>query len=116
MCQLFIDADPTLWENHTRSVRLDGVVTSIRLEKFFWSILTEIAKRDDLSLAQLLSKLYSESIEANHNLQNYTSFLRVCCGRYLSLQKSGHLSADMPLSQVNADYILDQEKNAAYHA
>jgi len=35
MCQLFINADTTLWASHTKSLRIDGVVTSIRLENFF---------------------------------------------------------------------------------
>ena len=42
MCQLFINADTNLWASHTRSLRIDGVVTSIRLENFFWKILEEI--------------------------------------------------------------------------
>jgi len=35
MCRLFIGADSKLWESHTRSLRIDGVATSIRLEQFF---------------------------------------------------------------------------------
>jgi Uncharacterized protein related to arylsulfate sulfotransferase involved in siderophore biosynthesis, COG4321 len=31
MCKLFIQADPGLWESHTKSMRIDGVVTSVRL-------------------------------------------------------------------------------------
>ena len=34
MCQLFVGADPALWENETRSLRLSGMATSVRLERF----------------------------------------------------------------------------------
>jgi predicted DNA-binding ribbon-helix-helix protein len=42
MCQLFINADSRLWTYRTKSLRIDGVVSSIRLEEFFWDILEEI--------------------------------------------------------------------------
>ena len=32
MCRIFIGADPESYESRTRSVRLHGVVTSVRLE------------------------------------------------------------------------------------
>ncbi|WP_421958287.1 ribbon-helix-helix domain-containing protein [Pseudoalteromonas phenolica] len=35
MCQLFIGANQDCWKNITRSLRIDGVTTSIRLEHFF---------------------------------------------------------------------------------
>ena len=37
MCELLIKADAKLWESTTRSLRIDGMVTSVRLENFFWS-------------------------------------------------------------------------------
>ncbi len=39
MCQLYIGANSAMWESHTRSIRMDGMVTSIRLENRFWSVL-----------------------------------------------------------------------------
>jgi predicted DNA-binding ribbon-helix-helix protein len=110
MCKLFIKADPTLWESHTRSLRIDGMVTSVRLENFFWTTLDEIARRDGMNSVQLIAKLYNESIDAGHDLGNFTSFLRVCCGRYLALQLSG----DIPIAALDADSILDAEK-VNYH-
>ena len=53
MCKIFISADPAFYETSTRSIRLHGVVTSIRLETLFWNVLTEIGRRDDMSLSQL---------------------------------------------------------------
>ena len=45
MCEVFISADPQSYDARTRSVRLHGVVTSIRLENLFWQVLEEIARR-----------------------------------------------------------------------
>lgn len=111
MCQLFINADPKLWQSKTRSLRIDGVVTSIRLEQYFWNTLQEIAQRDGINVNQLITRLYLESLDADHDAGNFTSFLRVCCARYLSLAADGYLQRDThtPLAQVNASEILQQE-------
>jgi len=113
MCGLFIEADDSLWRSSTRSIRIDGVVTSIRLESFFWITLEEISDRDELSVAQLVTKLYLEAIDAQHDLGNFTSFLRVCCSRYLSLVADGRLKRDAltPLASVNATPLLELEAN-----
>jgi len=42
MCEIFISANPESYESRTRSVRLHGVVTSIRLENLHWEVLEEI--------------------------------------------------------------------------
>jgi len=111
MCRLFIDADPALWESSTRSLRIDGMVTSVRLESFFWKVLEEIGARDGMNVAQLIARLHRESIDAGHDLGNFTSFLRVCCGRYLALQLAGDVPADtrLPISGLDADGILEAE-------
>lgn len=112
MCQLFINAESHLWSSRTKSLRIEGVVTSIRLEEFFWETLEEMALRDDMTVNQMISKLYLESIDADHDVGNFTSFLRVCCSRYLSLIADGNLvrDANVPLSSVAVDEILEQEK------
>jgi predicted DNA-binding ribbon-helix-helix protein len=112
MCGLFIEANDSLWSSSTKSVRIEGVVTSIRLESFFWMTLEEISARDDLSVAQLLTKLYLEAIDADHDLGNFTSFLRVCCSRYLSLIADGRIirGASMPLADIEATPMLNLEK------
>jgi predicted DNA-binding ribbon-helix-helix protein len=91
VCRLFIGANSQLWESQTRSLRMDGMVTSVRLEAMFWSVLDEIAARDDMNVPQLLHQLYNESIDEGHDLGNFTSFLRVCCLRYIDLQLKGLL-------------------------
>lgn len=112
MCKLFIGADSDLWQPNTRSIRIDGFVTSVRLESFFWGTLEDIAQRDGLSLGRLISRLYNESIEEGHDLENFTSFLRVCCSRYLSLQLAGEIPRDVntPIGSLDADGILSRER------
>lgn len=115
MCKIFIGADPALYETSTRSLRLHGVVTSIRLEALYWQVLAEIGRRDGMSVNQLITKLYDEIIEARGEIDNFTSFLRVCCLRYQSLQVSGSIPADtsVPIRSLDADAVLAQER-AAY--
>ncbi|MBW8319720.1 MAG: ribbon-helix-helix domain-containing protein, partial [Rhizobium sp.] len=107
MCKLFIQADPGLWESQTKSLRIDGMVTRVRLENFFWMTLVEVGRRYGMTVIQLIAKLYHESIDAGHDLGNFSSFLRVCCGRYLALQLSGDIPANtyLPISSHDADHI-----------
>ncbi|MBA6243904.1 MULTISPECIES: ribbon-helix-helix domain-containing protein [unclassified Psychrobacter] len=111
MCQLFISADDSLWSSKTKSLRIQGVVTSIRLEVFFWDILEELSFRDQMTVNQLITKLYLESLDADHDIGNFTSFLRVCCSRYLSLIADGDLSREtaLPLEKVDAKNIIERE-------
>jgi predicted DNA-binding ribbon-helix-helix protein len=111
MCQLFINADSNLWSSITKSLRIQGVVTSIRLEAFFWDILEELSFRDQMTVNQAITKLYLESLDADHDIGNFTSFLRVCCSRYLSLIADGCFlrEAEVPLGDVDAKSIIEQE-------
>ena len=112
MCKIFIGADPALYDTCTRSLRLHGVVTSIRLENLFWQVLSEIGRRDGMSLNQLITKLYDEIIEARGEVQNFASFLRVCCLRYLSLQLLGGIPGDVsvPIRSLDANAVLARER------
>ncbi len=112
MCQLFIGADSDLWASQSKSLRIDGVATSIRMENFFWQTLAEIAFRDNMTVNQVITRLYHESIDAEHDLGNFTSFLRVCCARYLSLMAAGEVpdTLDEPLGNVAAEDILERER------
>ena len=112
MCQVFISADPQLYAYRARSVRLHGVATSIRLENLFWQVLQEIAARDGYSVAQLCTKLYDELVQERGEVDNFASFLRVCCGRYLALQLSGGIPQDtrIPIASLNAERVLATER------
>jgi predicted DNA-binding ribbon-helix-helix protein len=111
MCKIFVSADPDLYENKLRSMRLHGVVTSIRLEKLFWHVLEEIGDRDGMSLTQLVTKLHDEICDAHGNIDNFASFLRVSCLRYLSLQMVGGIPQDrsIPIRSLNPDAVLALE-------
>ncbi len=63
MCYVFAGQDPETYAYHTRSVRLAGHSTSIRLESKFWTILDEVAAAQDLSMPKFLSQLYDEALE-----------------------------------------------------
>jgi predicted DNA-binding ribbon-helix-helix protein len=87
MCGIYINADPILYESRTRSLRIHGVITTVRLENLFWDVLCEIAARENLTTSQFAVKLYDELIALRGELPtNFASFLRVCCLRYLSMR------------------------------
>jgi len=113
MCKLFINANPGLWLSKTHSLRIDGVVTSVRMENAFWHVLEELAERDSMNLPQMITRLYHESIDAGHDLGNFTSFLRVCALRYLELQLSGDIPKDtrVPIASLDADRILASKRS-----
>jgi len=109
--QAFINADPELWQTRLRSVRIDGFSSSIRLENLYWRILEEVAGRDRMTLTQLLSKLHAELLETHGKVENFSSFLRVCCGRYMMLQLAGDISKDaaLPIGGLDAERIVARE-------
>ncbi|HEV2677198.1 MAG TPA: ribbon-helix-helix domain-containing protein [Aliidongia sp.] len=99
MCEIYVKADPILYEARSRSVRIHGVVTSLRLENLFWDVLAQIAARDGMTTNQLIAKLYDELIEHRGEVPNLASFLRVSCMRYLSLVAG---TADEPAGAMPA--------------
>lgn len=88
MCELYVKADPILYESRSRSLRIRGVVTTLRLENQFWDVLREIAEVDGMTTNQLITKLYDEVMEYRGEVVNFASFLRVSCIRYLSQRRS----------------------------
>jgi predicted DNA-binding ribbon-helix-helix protein len=111
MCRLFVKADAELWQTRLKSVRMRGFSTSVRLENLYWRILREIAQRDGMTLSQLLDRLHEELDEDRGNVDNFSSFLRVCCGRYLMLQLAGDIPRDLatPIKSLDANGILARE-------
>ena len=84
MCELYVKADPILYESRTRSLRIRGVVTTLRLENQFWDILQQIAEEDGMTTSQLIAKLYDEVMDYRGEVANFASFLRVSCTRFLA--------------------------------
>ncbi len=83
MCRMFAGQDPERYELETRSMRLNGQSTSIRLEKSFWHILDEIAANEELTSPAFVSKLHAEVLELHGEPKNFTSLLRCACLVYL---------------------------------
>jgi predicted DNA-binding ribbon-helix-helix protein len=110
MCEIFISADPASYESRTRSVRLHGVVTSIRLEHLYWEVLEEIARRDGMAVVHLIEKLYDELVLARGGVGNFTSFLRVTALRYEGLVAQGRIPADVniPIRSLDAKTVLHE--------
>ncbi len=87
MCSVYVNADPIQYEARTRSIRINNVLTTIRLENLFWDVLAEIANREAKNTNQMIAALYEELHDRRQDIPNFTSFLRVCCIRYLSLPR-----------------------------
>ncbi len=96
MCRIYAATDPRSCEAVTRSVRLHGMVTSIRLEARFWEILDEMAAREGLTTPRFLSVLYDEILELRGEVRNFASLLRVVCTTYLA-QRQREAAPPVPL-------------------
>jgi predicted DNA-binding ribbon-helix-helix protein len=83
MCKIFASQSPEAYELITRSVRLNGYSTSIRLESYFWAILDEIAAQQNMTTPRFMSTLYDEVMELRGEVGNFTSLLRVTCALYI---------------------------------
>ncbi|NLH81214.1 MAG: DNA-binding protein [Phyllobacteriaceae bacterium] len=89
MCHVFASTDPTLFEPATRSVRIAGVVTSLRLETAFWRIVDDIARASGMSTGRFLSTLYDEVVDLRGEVGNFASLLRVIALRWISGEVAG---------------------------
>ena len=83
MCR-FADWLQSYHEKQTRSLRIGGHCTSIRLEKSFWETLEEIAETEGMSLAKLLTTLHNEVLDRQGEVKNFASLLRCACLVYRS--------------------------------
>ncbi len=83
MCQVFAGQNPGNYAHETRSVRLSGHPTSVRLEAKFWLVLEDICEAQGMPMAKFLSTLYEEALELNGEVPNFASLLRCCCLNFL---------------------------------
>ena len=60
MCHLFAGQSPDSYAFETRSIRLNGQSTSIRLERVFWDILEDIAAAERMTVPRFISTLHQE--------------------------------------------------------
>ena len=98
MCQIFASIPREKYEYQSRSIRIKGHVTSIRLEAMYWQILEESSQAQEMTLAQFLSQLYDEVLKLDGEVYNFTSLLRCGCINYLNHVK-GHEEATEDLKQ-----------------
>jgi predicted DNA-binding ribbon-helix-helix protein len=83
MCEYFVKADPILYEQRTRSIRIRGMLTSIRLENTVWDVLAEMAEDEGCTTNALICPLHDEILDHRGEVSNFASFLRVTSLRYL---------------------------------
>ena len=99
MCEFFVKADPFQYEQRSRTVRMHGVLTSIRLENMVWNVLAEMAEAEGRTTNALISMFHDEIVAQRGAVPNFASFLRVTSLRYLA-RKS--LAAETKLAQALA--------------
>jgi len=85
---MFAGQDPERYQNETRRMRLNGQSTSIRLEKSFWAIVDELARKEGFSTPGFISKLHTEVLEIHGETKNFTSLLRCTC--LLHIENTGN--------------------------
>ena len=92
MCRIYAQQDPERYALTTRSVRLDGYSTSIRLENCFWAVLERMADEQGRALSDLLSELHAEVTSRREGPTNFTSILRASCLIFLEGSYEGRNS------------------------
>ena len=97
MCEYFVKADPIAYDQRSRTVRMHGVLTSIRLENMVWDTLAEMAEEEGCTTNALISKFHDEILAHRGEVPNFASFLRVSSMRYMrrKLTQAERL-ADLP--------------------
>ena len=103
MCSLFAHQPQRDYESQTRSLRIGGHSTSIRLEMAFWDALEEIAAKQHMSLAKFVTTLHDEVLDHHGEVKNFASLLRCCCLIY----RSRSAAAVIPTLRECAPAILD---------
>ena len=103
MCHLFAHQPQRDYESQTRSLRMDGHCTSIRLEMSFWDTLEEIAAKEGMSLAKFLTTLHNEVLDHHGEVNNFASLLRCSCLIY----RAKSAVATVPEFPVAAAAVLD---------
>jgi predicted DNA-binding ribbon-helix-helix protein len=83
MCEFFVKADPIAYEQRSRTVRMHGMLTSIRLENMVWDTLAEMAEEEGCTTNALIATFHNEILAHRGEVPNFASFLRVSSMRYL---------------------------------
>ena len=89
MCRLYAKTDPILYESRSRTIRIHGVVTSIRLENMVWDVLSELAAQEGITTSHLIAALHDDMLDHLGEVSNFASFLRITSLRYLRVRREG---------------------------
>jgi predicted DNA-binding ribbon-helix-helix protein len=71
--------DMSLVQPLSRSVRLNGYATCLRLEQVYWNILGAMAKDNSCSISSLLSHVDREVHLRHGGVKNFSALVRVVC-------------------------------------
>ena len=83
MCELFVKADPILYEQRTCTIRIHGVLSSSRVENMVWDTLAEMAAAETCTTNALIVQFHGERLAHRGEVPNLASFLRVTGMRIL---------------------------------
>lgn len=101
MRHLFVGQDPANYVLQTRSIRLKGRATSVRLEKRFWEVLDTLAGVQGMATPKFMALLHEEAIETHGQVDNFASLLRCCCVNFLD-QNVDHEALKVQVIQCEA--------------
>lgn len=77
------DFNMNLARPHSRSVRLNGLATCLRLEEVYWGILADIARSNECSVNAVLSYVDREVHLRHGGVKNFSGLIRVVCVTHL---------------------------------
>jgi predicted DNA-binding ribbon-helix-helix protein len=83
-----------LAQPHSRSVRLNGLATCLRLEEVYWNILSEIAQLNHCSVNSVLSYVDREVHLRHGGVKNFSGLIRVVCVAHVLKSDGLQLSRD----------------------
>ncbi|WP_295477012.1 ribbon-helix-helix domain-containing protein [uncultured Pseudomonas sp.] len=72
-----------LAQPHSKSVRLNGLATCLRLENIYWNILSAIAHSKNCSINAVLSNIDREVHLRYGGVKNFSGLIRVVCVAHL---------------------------------
>ena len=84
MCSLFAHQPEADHEDQTRSLRIGGHCTSLRLEAAFWAVLEEMAAVEGSTVGRFVTTLHEEVLAHHGEVRNFSSLLRCACLVHLS--------------------------------
>ena len=102
MCRIFASQSPETYEGQTRSIRIGGHSTSIRLEVAFWSALEEIAVSQGMSLGKFVTTLHDEVLELHGEVHNFASLLRCSCLLHAANAQARPTNGAVPVTLLEA--------------